>query len=54
MNIEAAVIFFASIPDPYTIGLNAEPGWRQPSPRTSYCGWNFLLPRVAVGSAEPW
>ena len=48
MNIEAAVIRRASMPVAYTMGLNADPGWRQPSARTSNRGWNRLVARVAL------
>ena len=54
MNMVAAVICRASMPVVYTTGLKAEPGWRQPSARTSKRGWNRLVPLVAVGFAEPW
>ena len=54
MNIEAAVIWRLLMPVEYTMGLKAEPGWRQPSARTSNRGWNRLVAFVAVGSADPW
>ena len=52
MNIVAAVIVRSSMPTRYTSGLIDDPGWRQPSPRTSNCGWSFLEP-FAVYDAEP-
>ena len=52
MNIVDAVIVLSSMPTRYTSGLIDDPGWRQPSPRTSNCGWSFLLP-LAVYDAEP-
>ena len=53
MNIDAAVMLLLAIPVEYTTGLNAEPGWRQPSARTSNRGWNFLVAFWPFGSAEP-
>ena len=52
MNIVAAVIVSSSMPMRYTSGLIDDPGWRQPSDRTSNWGWNFLLP-FDVYDAEP-
>ena len=52
MNIVAAVIVSSLRPVRYTSGLIEEPGWRQPLPRTSNWGWNFLLP-LAVYDADP-
>src|SRR3954454_7541677 len=52
MNIVAAVIVWSSSPIRYTSGLIDEPGWRQPSERTSNWGWNFRLP-FAVYDADP-
>ena len=54
MNMEPAVIVLLAMPVPYTMGLNADPGWRQPSASTSNFGWKRLFAFVAVGSAEPW
>ena len=52
MNIVAAVMVLSSIPMRYPSGLIDDPGWRQPSARTSNWGWNRLLP-FAVYDAEP-
>ena len=54
MNMLAPVMTLASMPVAYTTGLKADPGWRQPSARTSNRGWNRFVAFVAVGSAEPW
>jgi hypothetical protein len=39
------VSFFASKALAYTIGFQADPGWRAPSPAASYFGSNLRLAR---------